>query len=219
MYREEDYLQLSGIQHFDFCRRQWALIHIEQQWQDNLRTVEGNIMHERAHNGPRTEGRGEYFSIRGMRVASAELGISGICDVVEFHMDDNGVPIQGKEGRFRVIPVEYKKGTNKESDCDRLQLAAQAMCLEEMLCCEINVGYLYYGEPHRRTQVDMTDELREKVRTCCEEMHQLYDRRHTPKVKASKACNACSMKEICMPKLCKEISVKIYIKKHLDEEA
>lgn len=219
MYAEEDYLQLAGIQHFEFCRRQWALIHIEQQWEENLRTVEGSIMHERAHNGPLSESRGTFFAIRGLRVASAELGISGICDVVEFHLDKDGIPIHGRDGKYRVVPVEYKKGIDKESDCDRLQLAAQIMCLEEMFACDITAGYLYYGVPHRRSKVEMNDELRIRVRDCCCEMHKLYDKKHTPKVKPSKACNACSLKEICIPKLCKDKSAKEYIEKHIAEEA
>jgi len=210
-YKEEDFLMLSGIQHFTFCRRQWALIHIEQQWADNLRTVEGNIMHENAHNGELREKRGNTVISRGMAVFSRRLGINGICDVVEFHKSKNGIELHGLEDKYDVVPIEYKKGKPKENDADVLQLVAQAMCLEEMLVCDIKKGFLYYGEQKRRTVVDISDELREKVQSCCMEMHQLYDRRHTPKVKISKACNACSMKDICLPKLCKNRSAEKYI--------
>ncbi len=175
-------------------------------------------MHERAHNGPRIESRGDTFSIRGMRISSPELGISGICDVVEFHQDEGGIHIRGKAGKYNIIPVEYKKGSDKESDCDRLQLAAQAICLEEMFACEIPYGFMYYGEKRRRSKIDITAELRDKVRSCCTEMHSLYERRYTPKAKTSKSCNACSLKDICLPKLCKNLSVKNYIQKHIAEE-
>jgi len=210
-YKEDDFLMLSGIQHFTFCRRQWALIHIEQQWADNLRTVEGNIMHENAHNGELREKRGNTVISRGMAVFSRSLGINGVCDVVEFHKSKTGIELHGLEDKYDVVPIEYKKGKPKKNDADVLQLVAQAMCLEEMLVCNIEKGYLYYGEPKRRTVVDISDELREKVKSCCMEMHQLYDRRHTPKVKISKACNACSMKDICLPKLCKNRSAEKYV--------
>lgn len=210
-YREDDFLMLSGIQHFAFCRRQWALIHIEQQWAENLRTVEGNILHKRAHEGELREKREDIIISRGMAVFSRSLGVNGVCDVVEFHRTEGGIDIFGLEGTYSVVPVEYKKGKPEENDADILQLVAQAICLEEMLLCKIPKAYLYYGENRRRTSVDITDELRAKVRTCCEEMHDLYNRKHTPKVKTTKACNACSLKEICLPKLCKDKSAEKYI--------
>ena len=143
MYEEEEYLGLSGIQHFVFCRRQWALIHLEQQWADNLRTVEGELLHERAHDEGLSESRGDLLICRGLRVASPRLGISGACDVVEFHADPAGVSLAGRPGLWRPVPVEYKRGRQKEHDADELQLCAQAMCLEEMLACEIPRGFLY----------------------------------------------------------------------------
>lgn len=210
-YREEDFLMISGIQHFSFCRRQWAMIHIEQQWEENLHTVEGNIMHENAHNGELKEKRGDTIISRGMSVFSRSLGINGVCDVVEFHENKNGIQLYGLDGKYDVIPIEYKKGLPKENDADLLQLTAQAMCLEEMLVCSIEKGYLYYGEQKRRLKVVFSDDLREKVKNCCLEMHQLYDRRYTPKVKISKACNGCSIKNLCIPKLCKSKSANKYI--------
>lgn len=218
-YQEEDYLSLSGIQHFEFCKRQWALIHIEQQWQENLRTVEGSIFHKKAHDGSFTEKRKDIITTRGMRVFSRTLGISGICDIVEFHLDHkNGVPIYGREGKYSVYPVEYKNGEPKVDDMDILQIVAQVMCLEEMLCCEITRGYLFYGRTRRRIEITITDALRNKVREDFNEMHQYYERRYTPKVKRSKSCNACSLKEVCLPVLCKDISVKGYINKRINEE-
>lgn len=214
-YDEENYLNMAGLQHFAFCRRQWALIHIEQQWQENLRTVEGQILHERAHDGRIPEKRGDIIVSRGMAVFSRALGINGVCDVVEFHKSKDGVKIVGREGLYKVFPVEYKRGKPKENDCDALQLCAQAMCLEEMLLCTIPEAYLYYGETNHRTRIELSENLRSQVVSMLKEMHALYDRRYTPKVKVSKSCNACSLKDICIPKLCRNLSVSQYIKDNI----
>lgn len=216
-YNEEDFLSLSGIQHFAFCRRQWALIHIEQQWQENLRTVEGKILHEKAHDKLLKEKRGDIIISRGMAVFSKSLGINGVCDIVELHKDKDGVSIFGRDGLYKAFPVEYKRGKPKEDDVDILQLTAQAMCLEEMLGCEIDMGFMFYGEINRRTRVDITDELKHRVKEICKEMHQFYERRYTPKVKTSKKCRACSLKNICLPQLCKNVSVRNYIERSLEE--
>lgn len=214
-YDEEDYLNIAGLQHFAFCRRQWALIHIEQQWQENLRTVEGNILHERTHDGYLQEKRGDVITSRGMAVFSRTLGINGVCDVVELRRSQDGVKIVGREGLYKPIPVEYKRGRPKEDDCDALQLCAQAMCLEEMLLCAVPEAYLYYGETNHRTRIELSEELRSKVISMLKEMHALYDRRYTPKVKTSKRCKACSLRDICIPKLCRNISVSQYIGKNI----
>ena len=187
VYNEEDYLNLAGIQHFAFCQRQWALIHIEKQWEDNLRTVEGELLHKKAHDGPLFEKRGDILISRGMPVFSAALGINGICDVVEFHRDENGVEIFGREGKYKVYPVEYKRGKPKESHIDMLQLTAQGMCLEEMMCCEIREGFLYYGETRHRIIIDLSDALRQEIKQCLRQMHEYYQRQYTPEVKYSKA--------------------------------
>lgn len=217
-YREEDFLQLSGLQHFRFCRRQWALIHIEQQWAENYCTTDGAILHENAHNGAFSESRGEVCITRDMRVFSATLGVSGACDVLEFHRGAAGIPLKGKEGLWQPYPVEYKRGRPKEHTADALQLCAQAMCLEEMLCCEIPEGALYYGEIRRRKEVSFTPELRQEVRTLLGEMHTLYDRGYTPRVKPTKGCNACSLKERCLPKLMKQRSVAAYLRWGMEAE-
>lgn len=146
MYDPDDCLMISGLQHFRFCRRQWALIHIEQQWAENLRTTEGALLHERAHDEQFRESRGDTIITRSLHVYSLTLGLSGQCDVVEFHRDERGVPLHGYEGTWLPYPVEYKRGHAKQDGCDELQLCAQAMCLEEMLCCEIPDGALFYGE-------------------------------------------------------------------------
>ncbi len=216
-YNEEDYLQLSGIQHFSFCRRQWALIHIEQQWVENLRTADGRIFHERAHDGAQREKRGDLIIVRDMRIHSPVLGISGSCDVVEFHRGPGGMSLPGQEGLWNPYPVEYKRGVSKVSDADRLQLCAQAMCLEEMLCCDIPEAALFYGETRRREIVGLGGELREQLRLLLMEMHELYRRSYTPKVKPGKGCNACSLRELCLPKLAKKHSVAEYLRKHMED--
>lgn len=211
MYREEEYLQLSGLQHFAFCRRQWALIHIEQQWAENYRTADGRILHDKAHDGAFREKRRDVIITRAMKVSSAELGISGECDIVEFHQSTEGISLYGLDGTYQVIPVEYKRGKPKENDCDALQLCAQAMCLEEMLCCEIPQAYLYYGETHRRQAIILDTALRDRTAAMIAEMHELFRRQHTPKVKRTKGCNACSLKDICLPVLEKKRSAADYL--------
>ncbi len=217
-YKEEEYLMLSGIQHFAFCRRQWALIHLEQQWQENERTVEGELLHQRAHRSDLFEKRKGVLITRAMPVYSKTMGVSGECDIVEFEEDQQGIPLFGHRGHYRVYPIEYKKGKPKETEIDHLQLTAQAMCLEEMLSAKIEEGACYYGEIRHREVVTFTKDLREQVQKYFKEMHDLYYRHYTPKVKWSKSCNACSLKEICLPKLGKTPSIKEYIQSVIGKE-
>lgn len=218
MYEEDDWIQLSGIQHFEFCRRQWALAYIELQWQENVRTVEGKLMHEKAHDASSGEKRGDVIISRAMPVHSREMGVSGECDIVEFRKSQDGIAITGREGHFLVVPVEYKRGEPKKDDVDILQLTAQALCLEEMLCCKIPYGYLYYGETKRRKKIEFDEVIRNKTRIIFQEMHKYYDRRYTPKAKRTKSCNACSLKDICLPMLGKHESATDYIKRNLVAE-
>ena len=210
-YDESEFLALSGLQHFAFCRRQWALIHIERQWEENLRTTEGALLHERAHDSSIREARGDTVTVRGVTVRSPTLGVWGQCDAVEYRRDPHGVAIAGMEGLWLPYPVEYKRGEPKAGNEDRLQLCGQAMCLEETLCCDIPRGALFYYETRRREVVDFTDALRREVRDALAEMRGLYRRGHTPKVKPSKACNACSLKPLCLPKLMKSRSASAYL--------
>ena len=217
-YKEDDYLMISGIQHFAFCRRQWALIHLEQQWTENYKTMDGNFMHRQAHNGAFHEKRKDIIISRGMPVFSRIMGVSGICDIVEFHADESGTLIRTFGGKYTPLPIEYKRGKPKTDDSEILQVAAQALCLEEMLCCTIPYGYIYYGETRHRTKIEFTEEIRVKVRNTFAEMHKYYEQRYTPKVKTSKKCNACSLKDICLPVLNKKKSVSGYIDRMLSEE-
>ena len=216
IYPEADYLQISGLQHFKFCRRQWALIHIENQWAENWRTAEGVIMHEKAHNPMWKERRGDLLITRDMHVFSSALGISGACDVVEFRRSEAGVPLHGQEGLYQPFPVEYKRGSPRTDTANALQLCAQAMCLEEMLCCEIPDGALFYGETRRRVRVPFTPDLREEVRTDAAQMHDLYRRGRTPQVKPTKSCSACSLKDLCLPRLSRAGSVQAYLRANME---
>lgn len=214
---EDEYLMLSGIQHFQFCKRQWALIHIEQQWEENVKTIEGQHLHRNADNPFIREKRGEKLIVRAMPVKSNELRITGVCDVVEFIKDNNGITIFGEEGKYMVYPVEYKRGKPKRDESDLLQLTAQAICLEEMFACEITIGFLYYNEIRHRVEIPLTNEYKNKVRLIVTEMHDYYKRRHTPKVKTGKFCKSCSLQNVCLPNLMTKRSVKSYIDGKINE--
>lgn len=211
-YSEADFLLISGIQHFAFCPRQWALIHIEKQWAENLLTVEGELIHYRVHDVLFDEKRTAVKHSRGVNIHSRQLGVVGSCDMVEFR-DDGTVTI-----------IEYKRGTPKEHNADILQLTLQAMCLEEMMCMQINCGFVYYAQTRHRLKVDFTDVLRDEVKNNLEEMHRLYMREHTPKSKTGKQCNSCSLKELCLPSMLKTATTakdynKKYVEEMLNEEA
>lgn len=214
-----DTLQISGIQHFAYCPRQWALIHLEQQWQENDRTADGRIFHSRAHDGPEHELRGGVLVLRGLRVFSNQLGISGNCDVVEFHRDPAGISLPGYDGTWRPYPIEYKRGEPKSCDADRLQLCAQVLCLEEMLLCDIPEGCLFYGETRRREIVSMNTALRTEVKAMLELMNHYRIKGYTPKANPTKGCNACSLKDLCLPKLARLTDVSTYIKRRLEDDS
>lgn len=210
-YDEDDFLMISGIQHFSFCPRQWALIHIDQVWDENMKTMEGNIIHENCHNPDFIETRGEILISRGIRIASRTLGVTGQCDVVEFHRDDDGGGrLYGHNGLWLPFPIEYKRGKTKDINADRLQLCCQAMCLEEMLGVSIYQGALYYHETHRREPVELAETLRQEVRKMLEMMHDYFKRGYIPKVRPKKGCPSCSLKEICLPVICKKKSAQPY---------
>jgi len=218
-YNEEDFLMISGIQHFVFCPRQWALIHLENAWQDNEHTIKGILVHEKAHDPFFSEKRGSLIIVRQMPIFSRTLGITGQCDVVEFRQDNAGVPIFGREGLWLPCPVEYKKGQSKQNDADRIQLCAQAICLEEMLACPpIEFAYLFYWETKRRETVTLDTTLRKQVADATNEMRGYFERNHTPRVKSKAACKSCSLRDICLPKLPATGSVQGYINKKLRED-
>ena len=216
-YKTDDYLMLSGIQHFEFCPRQWALIHIEQQWDENVRTIQGQFLHKNADQPFMKEKRGDKIISRAMHVQSHELEITGICDVVEFIKHDQGIEIPTLKGKYHIFPVEYKRGKPKKHKADILQLVAQALCLEEMLQCEIDKGYLFYNEIKHREEILFTPELKQEVKEVCKRMQDLYKRKHTPKVKTGAWCKNCSLNDICLPRLMNKESVDRYISRRLHE--
>ena len=197
----DDYLMISGIQHYCFCPRQWALIHIEQQWEDNWRTVSGQLVHKRVHDDGVYESRKNCFILRGLRVSSSRLCLSGICDAVEFVRDENGITIKGHEGLWMIIPVEYKRGKEREDEADRLQLCAQSFALEEMFSTTITYGFIYHNETRRRERVEIDNALKEKTRKTAEEMVYLYSNGITPSQEKSRHCLSCSLVSICLPRV------------------
>lgn len=197
-YADDELLPLSGIQHFSFCPRQWALVHVECQWQENLDTTMGRIFHEGAHlkGYSTTDG---VVSERSMRVTSRELGLVGYCDVVELVPGPAGEGVERDGSWYAVRPVEYKKGRLKAEDCDRLQLTAQALCLEEMFGVRVDEGCLFYGETRRRERVRFSEELRSRVRTMAREMHACFEAGSMPPAVKRPCCNRCSLINECVP--------------------
>ena len=214
---EEDYIQISGLQHYIVCKRSWALIYLEDLWLDNWRTISGNIMHERVHDSSFIEKRGSKLSARALKIYSKQLGIVGETDLVEFIKDPKGVYIKGYPEKYIPYPVEYKRGSGKALLADSIQLCAQAMCLEEMLNCCISKGALFYGELHRRTEVLFTDELRIQVKTIISEIREIIKTNKTPKAVKTGYCRECSLKEQCLPKGINN-DVSKYLKKFLKED-
>jgi CRISPR-associated exonuclease Cas4 len=217
-YRSDELLPLSGIQHFLFCRRQWALIHVERQWQENVLTAEGRILHKRVDDPFFSETRKGVITARSVPVASYRLGLSGVCDVVEFTESPQGVKLPGHIGLYLPAPVEYKRGKPKRGPSDEAQLCAQAICLEEMLLVTVSLGYLYYGKTRHRVAVELTADLRGLVEGVTEEMHAYFKRGYTPRVKPFKGCRACSLADVCLPGLReKVIPASKYIQQQIEE--
>ena len=188
----DDALPLSGLQHLVFCPRQWALIHLEQAWAENRLTAEGRLLHERA-DLPGQSRRHDLRTVRGLRLESRRLRLTGRADVVEF--------------RPEPFPVEYKRGKRKPTDCDLVQVCAQALCLEEMLAVAVPHGAIFYGEPRRRIDVEFTAELRTRTESLAATMHRLYAARQTPAAQPGKHCERCSLIGICLPHATAEITV------------
>lgn len=204
MYLEDDFIQLSALQHFLYCERRCALVHIERVWQENRFTLEGEFFHEKADEQRlRTQGadiRIEY----GLLIRSVSLGLSGKADVVELHRNPGG--------RWIPYPVEYKRGKPKENRCDEVQLCAQALCLEEMVDVKIPEGSLYYGKTRHRHEVEFDDELRKLTIETVERLHEFLETAHTPApIYEKDKCTNCSLLELCMPRAMRK-NVEEYIK-------
>ena len=193
-YHEEDLLPLSGIQHFAYCERQWALIHVESQWIENLGTAEGRLLHQRVDDPYFTESRGDVKIERAIPLISTTLGLYGVADLMEIHQKHDNAGVS-----YSI--VEYKRGKPKPDDRDEVQLCAQAICLEEMRGIALGHGYMYYGKTKHRHHVTFTTELRGRVLLLSKRMHYLYAKGETPKAVKGKRCKNCSMSDICLPKL------------------
>jgi CRISPR-associated exonuclease Cas4 len=190
----DDLLPLSGLQHLIFCERQFALIHVEQLWAENELTISGRQLHERADLPGQALGASVRVA-RALPLRSDRLGLAGKADVVEFRRETaaDGVVV------WRPFPVEYKRGRPKAGGADEVQLCAQAICLEEMLCLEVPGGALFYGTTRRRKAVEFTQALRSRVEEAARRCHELFDARVTPRVARHKGCDRCSLLELCLP--------------------
>jgi CRISPR-associated exonuclease Cas4 len=216
VYAEEDFLPISGLQHMAFCERRWALVHLESQWAENRFTSEGKILHERAHSGE-IESRPGVLIRRALRIHSFRLGLSGQTDVVEFYPageEGLGVSVEGQKGLWRPYPIEYKRSRDKAGSLAyRIQLCAQAMCLEEMLSTEIPEGAVYDRSSRHRQAVEFDTGLRSQVEQLGAYMHELYVSRITPRAGYEKKCDSCSLYSICLPKSTGTCSAQRYLRR------
>lgn len=202
MYTEDNFIMISALQHYLFCPRQCALIHMEQAWSENLFTAQGHLMHESVHSG-KFEKRDKIIRARGLWISSARLGLSGQADLVEFHKTNvagEGIQLQGYPGRWRAFPVEFKRGKPKADRSDDVQLCAQALCLEEMLDTRIGEGAIFYGKNKRRHPVVFNETLRDLTEKTTLAIHALFESGSTPTAKYAKKCKSCSLYQLCMPK-------------------
>ena len=197
-------VMLSALQHYLYCPRQCALIHVEQIWTENAYTAEGRQMHKTVHNNT-VEMRGDRKTVTGLLLHSEVLGLTGQADVVEFYRQD---------GAWRPYPVEYKRGRPKTVEADRVQLCAQALCLEEMLGQDIPEGALFYGKTRRRTVVSLDEPLRERTMAAIEAVRKLLFYGVTPppppQDQIDSICPACSLLNECLP-LASSISALRYL--------
>lgn len=182
-------MPLSALQHYLFCPRQCALIHMEQLWEENGATAEGRLLHERVDSG-QPDRRAGVRVARGLAIRSFALGVAGRADAVEFH---------GK-GRSAVpFPIEYKRGRPKAHRADEVQICAQALCLEEMLGIQVLQGALFYGQTRRRVLVDFDAELRSLTFAVATQVHEMLAIGSTPPPVAKPSCKSCSLMQLCRP--------------------
>lgn len=217
LYSEDDLLMISGIQHFLYSERQWALIHVEQQWRDNYQTFAGRELHSRVDDPFIKEKRGDLVVSRSLPVSSRRLGVYGICDAVEWHRDDSGVAIPHHKGKYLPTVIEYKRGKAKLDHSDELQVAAYVMCLEEMLQCHLSSGELFYFKTRRRTHVEVSDDIRSELIATVERMHNYFDHGYTPPVTEKDDGKTSSLDEIVPPEIFQGGQASSYIEKRLDE--
>jgi len=217
-YAEDELLMLSGIQHYKFCPRQWALIHLEQLWDENRLTIEGSLLHKQVDNPFYRQKNGQTITMRSVPIVSYELGLYGLSDAVELQPADsehNSIRHPQYSGWWHLYPIEYKRGHPKHDETDEVQLAAQVMCLEEMYGLSIGQAALFYGETNHRVVVSINEDLRQLVRACATEMHSIYQSQITPKAEKRRCCRNCSLCDLCVPELSEKQKVSIYLKNNL----
>ena len=218
MYCDDDMLMLSGIQHFRFCPRQWALIHLDQKWDENRLTTEGEIQHKRVDDPFYRQKCGDWIVLRSVNLASYELGLYGVADIIELRPCDdaeNSIMHPKYPGKWMPVPVEYKHGKNKQNEIDEVQLVAQAMCLEEMYGVHIPKAQFYYGEIHHRIDVELTPEIRTITCNCIAEMRKYYYEGTIPSAKKARHCANCSIRNYCIPELEDCTKGETYLRKNL----
>ena len=215
---EDNKIQISGIQHFLYCKRQWALFYIENIWQDNFLTLDGDKVHEKVHNPYIKESRKDKFIERGVYISSEKYNLTGQCDAIEYIRDSNGIQLKNKNGCWIIVPVEYKHGDGKSLDIDKYQLFAQILCLEEIFQCPINYGYLYYKKTNKKILVNFDNLERNKTLEIINEINLLFKQQKTPKTKySSKKCKNCSLLEKCNPKILETKDINNYLKEAIDK--
>lgn len=206
---DEDLIPLSALQHYLYCPRQCALIHLEQQWKENRQTAEGRLLHERA-DVPQAERRRGVRTVTAMPLLNLQLGITGKADVVEFHHTEAGE---------RVFPVEYKGGRPKSHRADEVQLCAQGLCLEAMLDTHVYAGALFYGQTRRRKDVTFDQELRALTRDTIIGTRAMLALGKTPSARyEAKRCDPCSLLDLCRPQLLGRRSVQAWLQRQLEHE-
>lgn len=217
MYAEDDFFQISALQHYVYCPRQCALIHVEDAWRENVFTVRGDILHQKVDTDT-YETRGAVKTVRGLKIHSFRLGISGRCDVVEFHGASAEGHLQQRKGLGKgdllpgVVPVEFKSGKPKDDISDKVQLCAQALCLEEMPGTTVTHGEFFYAKIRRRVKVEIDSELRRQTEEIIARVRELIVNRQTPAAEYSPKCRNCSLEKICLPKAMSERKLKKYVK-------
>jgi CRISPR-associated exonuclease Cas4 len=206
---DADLIPISALQHYLYCPRQCALIHVERQWAESRHTVEGRLLHERADQ-PQAQRRKQVRTVTAMPLVSLQLGITGVADVVEFH----------REGAVeRAFPVEYKRGRPKAHRADEVQLCAQALCIEQMMGTSVPSGAVFYGVSRRRKHVCFDEALRALTRQTIVDTRMMIAAAATPSATYDRQrCDACSLIDICQPRwLCRAQNVDGWLKQHLGD--
>jgi CRISPR-associated exonuclease Cas4 len=205
---ELDWLMISALQHYAYCPRQFALIHIEQAWEENQFTAHGRLLHERV-DSYESEQRGDVRYERSISVLSNRLRIRGKLDLLEI----TGKPVQC------YFPVEYKRGKSKAEDWDRIQLCAQALCLEEMRDIRADSGALWYWQVRKRESVQFDQALRDVTQQTIEAAHALLASGRTPQPTTRKQrCRACSLFDLCEPEAFRKDRTRGYVEALFSDE-